>query len=367
MRSCDTHRFPPAHVLVLNWNGWRDTIECLESVFRLDYPDLRVIVCDNASTDGSLDRIREWAEGRLVPQPGRSEPLRQLSWPPMPKPIAYVEYAKAAAERGGERNTVDTPLILIQTGANLGFGGGNNVGLRYLLARQESGYVWVLNNDIVVARDSLRRLVEVAESDESIGGVGATLLRYNRPDVIESTGGGTVARWQGLPRVVTATNGRGSERSATVRLDYLTGGCIVTRMSALADVGLIDERYFLYGEDVDWSLRAQARGWQLAVCPGAKVWHKGGKSVGHRSPRHDYYIVKSGLLLVHKFNPRLLPFAVGYSAYRCLLPKVIRGQWERVRAVASAYHDFLRQVRQTPPAGRGRRTSTAKPELVSPP
>src|SRR5918997_2832779 len=92
---------PRVHVLVLNWNGWRDTLECLESVFRVDYANLRVIVCDNASTDGSLERIKEWAEGRLAPDPAPNERLRHLSSPSVPKPIEYVEYGRAEAERGG--------------------------------------------------------------------------------------------------------------------------------------------------------------------------------------------------------------------------------------------------------------------------
>jgi len=170
-----------------------------------------------------------------------------------------------------------------------------------------------------------------------------------------------------LPRAVTATtNGAGRARSARVRLDYLNGGCSVTRVSTLADVGLIDERYFLYGEDADWSLRAQTRGWRLEVCPAAKAWHKGGEAVGHRSPRHDYYIVKSALLFVHKFRPAFLPFAIAYSLYRCVLPKLMRGQWERLRAVARAYRDFIRQVRQAPPELRAHRASTTGRELVSP-
>jgi hypothetical protein len=82
----------------------------------------------------------------------------------------------------------------------------------------------------------------------------------------------------------------------------------------------------------------------LAFRPDAEVWHKGGQSIGHRSPKHDYHLVKGALLLVEKFHPRLLPVAFLYSFYRCVLPKVMRRQWERLNAVGSAYRDFARET-----------------------
>lgn len=122
------------YVIILNWNGWEDTIECLESVFRNIYPSYTVIVCDNGSHDGSLERIKLWAEGKLDVLVPSHNPLRPLSYPPVIKPIPYIEYYREDAEKGGI-NDGKIPLVLIQTGGNLGFAGGNNVGLRYILAR----------------------------------------------------------------------------------------------------------------------------------------------------------------------------------------------------------------------------------------
>src|SRR5450631_1463343 len=115
------------YILILNWNGWQDTIECLETVFRNDYPNYQVIVCDNDSTDSSLDKIKAWAEGRLEPKNVENEYLRALSSPPVAKPVTYREYSRTRAEKGGAADDGDVSLILIQTGANLGFAGGNNV------------------------------------------------------------------------------------------------------------------------------------------------------------------------------------------------------------------------------------------------
>src|SRR5450830_954663 len=123
---------PLTYIVLLNWNGWKDTIECLESVFRLDYPHFRVIVCDNASRDGSLDHIKAWADGRQAA--AASSVVLRSAARPLAKPVAWVEYDREQAERGGDAHE-QAPLVLIQTGANLGFAGGNNVGVRYAQAR----------------------------------------------------------------------------------------------------------------------------------------------------------------------------------------------------------------------------------------
>ena len=334
-----------AHVLILNWNGWKDTLECLESVFRLDWDDLRVIVCDNGSTDGSLDRIREWARGERPSPPTSVEALRALTTPPVPKPIAFAEYTRTQAESGGDRRA-EAPLILIDVGENVGFAGGTNVGLRYLRTRREPGVVWVLNNDMVVAPDSLVRMIDVMHRPPAVDCVGATILEYDDPDRVQYSGGGVIKLWQGMPGESSAVGARrGTPQAIPERLDYVSGGCMVLRVETLAKAGLIDERYFLYGEDVDFSLQIRARGMRLGHSPGAEVWHKGGAAVGHRSPFHDYYMVRSALLLVHKFRPWLLPFTLAFVFYRCTLPKLVRGQGDRLRAVLRAHRDFVSSIR----------------------
>src|SRR5579862_35577 len=147
-------RLPHVAVLLLNWNGWRDTLECLESVLKLDYPRMTVVLCDNASTDESVREVREWARGASIPDLRTPDALRQFVEPRIPKPVSLREYSRAEAEAGGSALTEDG-VVLIHNGANLGFAGGNNTGLRFLSHHEEIKYVWILNNDIVVAPDSL--------------------------------------------------------------------------------------------------------------------------------------------------------------------------------------------------------------------
>jgi len=322
------------HVLLLNWNGWRDTIECLESVLRLEWPELRVIVCDNGSTDGSEARIAEWARGALDAPVSTHPALAALVTPPVRKPIPMVRYDRAAAERGGDP-AADARLVLIQNGANLGFAAGNNVALRYLLARGARGYVWVLNNDTVVAPDALAALVAAARDDASIGAVGSTYLDYREPQQVVERAGGRLSRWTGWTRPAV-------DAEAAERLDFVKGASVLVPMEVLARVGPMDERYFLYSEDVDWSIAMRARGFRLAYAAASRVWHKEGAASGHRSPVHDRHSVKSALTLVAKHDPLRLPAAALYSAVRCAAPKVVRGEWARLGAVAHAWRDFAR-------------------------
>lgn len=332
---------PRVQILILNWNGFRDTIPCLASVFALDYPDFRVVVCDNGSTDGSIDRIREWAEDGYL--------LRGTDDASLPRDragrqaIPLVEYGRATAEQGGAAD-VSAPLTVIRNGDNLGFAAGNNVGLRYLLARGDADYVWLLNNDTRVAASALRELVRRAEAEPSCAVMGGTMLELDEPERVQELGGATVSHWHGMVRVC----GRGLPASAprveSPSLDYVSGGCALVRLSALEDVGLLDERFFLYGEDVDWGLRMKEAQYDVCYAPGAQVWHKGGGSSAHGSPHHDYHNVRGALLLIKKHHPARLPAAFAISLVRCLLPKLPRRQWARLAAVAQAYRDVARSL-----------------------
>ncbi|MBA3889498.1 MAG: glycosyltransferase, partial [Gemmatimonadaceae bacterium] len=327
-------------VLILNYNGWRDTITCLESVLRLDYPDFRVVVCDNASSDGSVEEIVAWAEGRrpaVVPGPNLPVAIA-----PVEKPVAWVVLDRAEAEQGNASG-VSPALTVIRTGDNRGFAAGNNVGLRHVLAMGTSDHVWLLNNDTVTAPDALRHLVAEAEHDPLTGAVGGTLLELHDPERVQLMAGGTVAFWGSLSSQTGAGTSRNAPRPRPA-LDFISGGCLLVRTAAVRAAGLLDERFFMYGEDADWSRRIVAAGYRLSYAPAAEVWHKGGGTAGHRSPLHDYHSVRSSLLYVHKHRPRGFRVAAAYCVYRCLLPKIVRGQWARARAVRRAFRDAAASI-----------------------
>ena len=163
------------YILILNWNNWRDTLECLESISAITYPSFEVVVIDNASTDGSVDRIGEWLQGR--------EGSASMA-------EGYVLYDRLQAEGVGDAATEGSSgrCVIIQTGENLGYAGGNNVGIRYALARDDCAYVWVLNNDTVVEPEALTALVECLGQDAKAGAAGSCLLYYHTPGTIQARG-----------------------------------------------------------------------------------------------------------------------------------------------------------------------------------
>ncbi|HEV2146520.1 MAG TPA: glycosyltransferase family 2 protein [Longimicrobiaceae bacterium] len=326
------------YVLLLNWRGWQDTIECLESVFRQEHARYQVVVCDNDSGNGSLEQIAAWARGEVEAPLPAGPPLRRFCSPAVPKPIRYVELTREEAEMGAGG---DAPLVLVQTGGNLGYAGGNNVGLRYVLARGDAAYVWLLNNDTVIHPRALSAMVRTAEDDPGVGMVGSRLLYYDDPERIQAIAGGQVVPWSGFTRHLGADQTDLDRWSDVLEPDYITGASMLVRSRLLEQVGMLDERYFLYSEEVDWCLRSRAGGWKLVYAPGSTVWHKGGQSVQYKSPLHDYHVLRGMLLLVRRFYPGFLPVAVAYSVYRQLAPKVVRLQGARIRAVLRAYRDFF--------------------------
>jgi hypothetical protein len=267
-------------VVILNWNGWRDTVECLESLLRCDYSDFRVVVCDNGSQDDSPNRIQDWADGRL------DALVEEAPWavlPPgrVPKPVICTEYARAEAEAGGELG-IDPHLVLIRNGANLGFAGGNNVGLRYVLARGGFEYVWLLNNDTVIKPDSLSHLVKRMQVRPDAGMCGSTLLYYHQPGVVQAWGGGTYDKLLGVSRHLgVAARVEDVPDVAKVETDmaYVIGASMLVRCSLLRDVGLMSEAYFLYYEELDWACRARDR-YSLVYAADSVVYHKEGGAIG---------------------------------------------------------------------------------------
>lgn len=327
-------------VVLVNWNGWADTLECLESLLRCEPGGFTVVVCDNASGDGSLQRIRDWAEGRLDVALGPASPLRPLSFPPLPKPVPYAAYDRADAERGGGAG--DPRLVLVDTGENLGFAGGNNVGIRYALARGGFDYLWLLNNDTVVRPDALRRLVEEAERNPGAGIIGSTLLYYDRPDTVQTLGGGTYNWWLGLPRHIGAEEAAGTPRGAGARRDmtYVVGASMLVRASFVREVGLLSEEYFLYFEELDWAARARGR-YTLGYAPESVVYHRegsstGGKAAGAKSRVADYHFYRNRVRFTRKFAPALLP-AVHLSLLLPMARRARRGEWDRVRMLAKLW------------------------------
>lgn len=325
------------YVVVLNWNGWADTIECLESVFRSDFPRFRVIVCDNDSQDSSVEKLALWAEGLLVPYLPPGHPLRHLSWPPLPKPIPYRELPPGERLDDGEGE--EAQLVVIRTGANLGFAGGNNVGLRYALSRPDCSHVWLLNNDTVVEPTALGALHDCAVRHRKarVGLVSSKLLCYHAPGEIQAVGGRYNRFWGSVthPGAGAGDDGGFDSEKTGRGLDYPVGASLLVSREFVDAVGLLCEEYFLYFEELDWTLRAVRQGWGFRYCWQSRVYHKEGASSGgtadgeEKSLAADFWGLRNRLVFTRKFYPLLLPTVyLGFVAV--ILNRIRRRQFDRL-------------------------------------
>jgi GT2 family glycosyltransferase len=293
-----SRREPRVYVIILNWNGWRDTLSCLESVLRLDYENLCVIVCDNGSTDDSVLHILNWAKAEL--------PKRTEARPLMSSMVTIDASSTPEAAQMPVGN-----LLLLRNSDNLGFAGGNNAGLRFALARGDFDYAWLLNNDTVVEPGSLTYLVERMESSCSAAICGSMLVYDHDPE--KPVHGANFNRWFARTRLRTSpagAHGIVDDEACARDMDYVVGASMLVRRVFLEEIGLMSEEYFLYFEELDWMHRARPK-YGIAHASRSVVHHKGGAATGAtpitKSAIGEYYGTRSRVLFTRKFYPYALP------------------------------------------------------------
>lgn len=316
---------PRLGIVLVNWNRWADTLECLESVLRSSVP-VQVVVVDNASSDGSGDQIAAWAAGERLAE-ASSAALAPLSTPPLPKPVKLVRLDGAAS---AETDPVDGAVTLIEAANNRGFAAGNNIGLRHLLRAPGIDYVWLLNNDTVIEPQAANALIVRMDATHKVGMCGTVVRFYHRPDTIQSLNGNRFSSLTGQSRGINAGHKVGTPydpAKVARETDFVLGASLAVSRQFIATVGLMAEDYFLYYEEIDWSSRNAGR-FKIAFAHGAVVYHKEGGSIGssrvkgQRSAASDYYLLRSRLKFVRKQQPLLLPvhwlLATGQIARRVL-------------------------------------------------
>lgn len=278
---------PQVVIIILNWNGLADTLECLASLTRLDYPACEVVVVDNGSTDGSVEAI-------------------QKRFP---------------------------ALTLIENGKNLGYAEGNNVGLRYALA-QAADYALLLNNDTEVAPDFLLQLVDAAEADSLIGIAGPTIYYHERPGVIWSAGGAIDWRRGKTWMVGLNTPDVGQFGVAPREVDFVTGCALLVKRAVMEQAGLLDERFFAYYEEVEWCVRTRRLGFGIIHVPKARVRHKIPLDARDSSPFVHYYVTRNRLLFLKITDAGwwIWGYVLFVEYLRTLISWSVKARWRHKRA-----------------------------------
>ena len=285
--------------VILNTDRREDTLACLESLAKNTYSNHQAIVLDNASTDGSVQAIRN-----------RFPNVRVIGLP-----------------------------------VNQGYAGNNNVGIQAAL-EDGADWVFVLNEDTILSEDCIENLLYVAESDPQIGIVGPMIYHHDEPNIIQSAGGWLNNCWEAGH---IGENEYDNGQYKLPRLVKWVSGCaILVRRTAIERTGMLDSRFFYYWEETEWCLRVSRAGWKILHIPEAKVWHKGVQQNYKPNPNITYYNTRNRLMTMKKHAAPLLVW--GYTWFnlsRTLLSWSLRPKWDdkadhRV-AMQQGIHDFFKR------------------------
>ena len=302
---------PKAWIIVLNWNNPGDTLACLESLQRVDYASHSVLVVDNGSTDNSVSAIRK----------------------------RYPD------------------VCLLETGENLGYAGGNNVGIRRAL-QQGAEYVCILNNDVVVAPGFLGFLLSALESAADVGVVTPLVLDTGTPGCVWALGARVGRRTANVDRLYAGADPETVIGREPFEVDAASGSAFLVSRGVLEEVGLLDENYFLYFEEIDWCLTVRRAGYRILAVPRSRVWHKVSATLGEKSALIDYYMLRNHLHVVlrhwtglsrvgiigrivfrnlltvvaYTLNPQRGHRTANRNARLLALRDVVKGQWGKMGA-----------------------------------
>ena len=245
--------FPLAAIIVLTWNQRDLTLDCLASLVQMTYPAdrLLLIVVDNGSADGTAQAIRE-------------------------------RYPQA---------------VVLENGENLGFAGGNNVGIRYAM-EHGAEYIGILNNDVAVTADFLVPLLTVLQSDPAIGIATPLLAVMDQPEQVWALGSTVNWRTGAVERLYAGERVSTWRKQPPFAVDAASGAAMLVKRQVFETVGLMDEDFFLYYEETDWCLRVQRAGYQIMAVPSSQVLHKVSAALGETSPVIDYYMLRNHLRFV---------------------------------------------------------------------
>ena len=277
-------------IILVNYNGFSDTVECIESIKKNTYSNYELIVVDNGSTE---------------------------------KPTT------------SDLNAIKETSIFIPLEKNIGFSGGNNVGIRYAI-EHGSDYVLLLNNDTVVERHFLTQMVNAAQKKNDLGVIGGKIKYYSNPDKIWFGGGGfDESNGYVWHKRYNQTDDQGG--NDIIEQSFLTGCLMLIPIPIINTVGLLDEKFFLYCEDTEFSCRVRKHGFKLWLCEDAVIYHKVSASSGANSYITTYYSVRNTLYVGRMYcnNMRAL-----YQKYFVLWIKKVLKRQLKIRPIIRGIIDY---------------------------
>ena len=299
---------PTVCIIILNWNGWRDTVECLESVARLDYPGYRVLIVDNGSDDDSVIRIQEWAAGKIDKI---ETAFRQWVYPlsAKPLPLTVIDDLRQSLQEDSGTNS----YLLLALKENLGFARGVNTAIDFARKHLDCAYFFLLNNDTVVLPKALTELMKSFKENTELAVAQSTVYYYDQPQHIHNAGG-KIFPW-GQTKYYKSI-----AEQEIKPITFINGCAFCLPKTTIEKYGKLTESFFFGEEDFEFSMRAKKQGFKMVAVGSSKVYHKIAASSKKR------WDGSSKTVLVFALN-RLVDMRGFYS----------RGLWNFWRVFSTAY------------------------------
>jgi len=286
---------PKVYIIILNWNGTADSIECIRSLKDLHYDNYEILLIDNNSDIESFKRIIS-----VFPK------------------IKYVRNEK-----------------------NLGFAEGNNVGIRLAL-KNKPNYILLLNNDTIVERNFLMPLIKYMEEYRDIGICGPVVCHYDIQETIWQTGG-IYSRITGRLRMKYADMPINSIKEKTIELDYIPGACLLIRAELIKDIGLLDKKFFNQCEDLDWGLKTKLIGKRVMCISNSVIYHK----VSNSTPLsiNNYFRFRNLLVIINRYSRNLfIPYIVLFlSVFVNIFRYIMKGNYIQVKFILRGIADYYKK------------------------
>lgn len=264
-------------IIILNWNGWEDTLNCIKSIGQLKTDEFLFIV-DNGSTDNSFINLEKSFQTNYSDQ-------------------HVVIYNKETLVTNFSK---DKKYYLIQNNVNSGFGAGNNIVLEKLTGMDaDFKYCWLLNNDLKIKKDALKELKQTISSNEEIACAGSLILNLPDDGKIQCCGA-KYYKFIGISKLVYKNKDYTSTEFKDVKFDYINGASLMLNIPAIEEVGFFDERFFLYSEEFDLQLRLKNKGYKLIINPKSIVYHKLAGGTNKNKYLFYYHYNMSSLILSKK-------------------------------------------------------------------
>lgn len=288
---------PKITIVILNWNGYADTYECLKSLEKVNHKNLQIIIVDNGSDNNDIIKLESEFQG----------------------------------------------IKIIRSEVNLGFTGGNNLGIKYAL-EIESDFIMLLNNDTVVTPKFINPLLRVFEKNKNAGIVAPIINYFDERDKIWSSGG-KINKLRGagisIPALVTQ-----QDNFTEVKVEFVSGCCMLIPSSVLKKVGLFDDSYFLYSEDTDLCFRVIKNNYEIFISKDSLIYHKAKSSTKNElSVLALYYETRNRLYFIKKNYPEYLIITMIYILATMTIKSIIwffNGKPNYIQAVIRSFSDFLK-------------------------